>query len=280
MTAYTVRAYAKINLYLDITGRRNDGYHEIETVMQEISLGDDLVITIGGAPGIELSCSDYSIPTDQRNLCWMAAWAFYNATKLPPTVNILLEKNIPHGAGLGGGSSDAAAVLRVLNLHYGCPLDEDALCRLATSLGADVPFFLNGGTQICRGIGEQMTSIEPFPEKYYAVVMPDFTCPTGLAYGLYDKAPLPVYGGLERMLTAGEDFPCRMYNVFQRLYADERIEEICKTLVTNGAEGAVLSGSGAAVFGVFGDKQKAQTAVGLCSGKMSGVFTPVSRISI
>lgn len=258
--ALKLRAFAKLNLYLDITGRREDGYHTLETVMQSISLGDEVTVAACPGDGITLTCSREDIPTDSRNTAYRAAELFMRASGETGGVLLDIQKNIPSGAGMGGGSADAAAVLRGLNRLFGEPLSERQLLDIAVQVGADVPFCLVGGTKLCRGIGEQMSDF-PAAKGIFVVVKPDFGCPTGEAYKKYDSSPIPPRGGLEGFRAAmPEKYAPEMYNVFQQLYADERIEEICRRLVELGARGAMLTGSGSAVFGVFDDIHAARAA--------------------
>ncbi len=264
-------ANAKLNLYLDITGRRADSYHLLETVMQSITLADGVTVVVSAGNGISLSCDREDVPTDSRNTAYRAAEYFMEAAGVSGTVCIDIEKHIPSGAGMGGGSADAAAVLRALNAAYGEPLTEDSLLEIAARVGADVPFCLVGGTKLCRGIGEQMSGF-PAPEGVFLVVKPEFSCPTGEAYRKYDGSPLPVHGGLEGFRAAVPgDYAPEMYNVFQRLYSDRRIEDICRRLREAGAKGAILTGSGSACFGVFGSREDAESA----SAQFADCFTAV-----
>ncbi|MBD9060472.1 MAG: 4-(cytidine 5'-diphospho)-2-C-methyl-D-erythritol kinase [Ruminococcaceae bacterium] len=264
-------ANAKLNLYLDITGRRADGYHLLETVMQSITLADGVTVVVSAGNGISLSCDREDVPTDSRNTAYRAAEYFMEAAGVSGTVCIDIEKHIPSGAGMGGGSADAAAVLRALNAAYGVPLTEDSLLEIAARVGADVPFCLVGGTRLCRGIGEQMSGF-PAPEGVFLVVKPEFSCPTGEAYRKYDGSPLPVHGGLEGFRAAlPGGYATEMYNVFQRLYSDRRIEDICRRLREAGAKGAILTGSGSACFGVFGSREDAESA----SAQFADCFTAV-----
>lgn len=259
MREISLIANAKLNLYLDITGRREDGYHLIETVMQSIDLADFVTIKLGGL-GVRVSCSDPLIPQDDGNICHKAATAFFDEIKESGGAEIRIEKRIPHGAGLGGGSADAAAVLTGLNQLYDSAVDEKRLLELGVKIGADVPFCMAKGTKLCRGIGEEMQDIEPFPKRVFLVVMPDFQCDTRKAYQRYDEAPFTKKGCIEEFLRSGEKFPEKMYNVFRELYNDDRISAIIKRLIELGARGASLTGSGAAVFGVFEDMQTAMSA--------------------
>lgn len=258
--ALKLDACAKLNLYLDITSRREDGYHTLETVMQSISLADTVTVVVCPGDGIMLTCSREDIPADSRNTAYRAAELFMQASGETGRVLLDIQKNIPSGAGMGGGSADAAAVLRGLNRIFGEPLSEQRLLDIAVQVGADVPFCLVGGTKLCRGIGEQMSEF-PAAEGVFVVVKPDFSCPTGEAYKKYDSSPVAPHGGLENFRSAmPKDYAPEMYNVFQELYADERIESICRRLVELGARGAMLTGSGSAVFGVFDDVHAANAA--------------------
>ncbi len=274
MISLRARAFAKLNLYLDITGRRADGYHLIETVMHSISLHDLVTVRLSRGSGISISCGRGDVPTDSRNTAYRAAELFLKEAGASARVDISIEKHIPSGAGLGGGSADAAAVLSLMNFGLGFPLNMGGIMKAAARVGADVPFCAAGGTKLCRGIGEEISELPELDgrlneiyNKYFVVAKPDFSCPTGEAYGKYDSDPPPPRGGLDRFRAAlPGGFAPEMYNVFQKLYADERIESLCGRLTGLGAEGAVLTGSGSAVFGVFSDYEQAEAAVKELSG--------------
>lgn len=274
MTELTVIANAKLNLYLDITGKRPDGYHLIESVMQSVDLSDFL--TIKRDTSLRVNCSDPLIPQNEGNICHKAAKLFFEEIGAADSgAEIFIEKRIPHGAGLGGGSADAAAALIGLNRLYGGAVSEKRLSEIGAKVGADVPFCMTGGVKICTGIGELLRDAEPFPERVFLVVMPDFRCDTKSAYVRYDAAKLPKKGGLAELVNSGKAFPKKMYNVFQKLYADERIEKLCERLIACGAEGASLSGSGAAVFGVFTSADKAANAARSFPDFFTAVCKPV-----
>lgn len=278
MTEISYSANAKINLYLDITGRRDDGYHTLETVMQSIDLADIVTIRLDGdGSEISVTCSNPLIPVNDGNICYKAAKRYFSAIGRRLNTEIHIDKRIPHGAGLGGGSADAAAVLKALNTLCDNALTEERLLEIGAEIGADVPFCIVGGVKLCRGIGEEMSSIKPFPERVYLVVMPDFSCSTKAAYLKYDESEktVSVKNGLNEFLTAGEDFPKHLYNVFSVLYDDEQITEICRRLREHGAQGAELSGSGAAVFGVFDNPETAAKA----AAHFPNFFTAVCRPS-
>lgn len=257
----TVIANAKLNLYLDIVGVRSDGYHLLETVMQSITLSDIVDVDISDGDGIELFCDRADIPSDERNIAYKAARLYLDTAKTNARVRISISKRIPSGAGMGGGSADAAAVLAALDRHFGV-LSKESLYDIALSCGADVPFCFSGGTKLCRGIGEELSPTEPVKNCTFLVVMPDFTCPTGEAYKKYDSAPVAARNRLAEFCEGLESggFAKEMYNAFEALYSDKRIEDIKLRLIEAGALGAMLTGSGAAVFGVFADENAAAAA--------------------
>ncbi len=273
----TLIANAKLNLYLDITGRRQDGYHLLESVMQSITLSDIVDVSFGEGSGIELCCSAPHIPSDERNIAHKAAQRYMDEAGVSALVRINIQKRIPDGAGMGGGSADAAAVLFAMEEHFGS-LGNERLMRLAAGLGADVPFCLAGGTMCCTGIGEVMRRVQPVSGCFFLVVMPQFTCSTGEAYAKYDRNPIPARDGLEEFtgsLSGG--FAKLLYNCFQELYADPRIDDIISRMMKNGAEGALLTGSGAAVFGVFGSREAAELAAKAFAQSLTAVCEPSDK---
>ncbi len=273
----TVIANAKLNLYLDITGRREDGYHLLETVMQSVTLSDVLDIEISDGSGIELSCSAPHIPSDERNIAHKAARLYMDEAGISRHVRIDIQKHIPDGAGMGGGSADAAAVLYAMEEQLGA-LGNERLMALALRLGADVPFCLAGGTRVCTGIGEVMREAPSVSGCFFLVVMPQFTCPTGEAYAKYDRNPIPARNGLDGFIRSlSGNFAERMYNSFQQLYADPRIEDITSRMMKFGAQGAMLTGSGAAVFGVFGSRETAQEAAREFPQSFTAVCEPTDK---
>ncbi len=284
MTKISLIANAKINLYLDITGKRPDGYHTLETVMQSVDLSDIVDIAAAERGGdIRVSCSDPLIPENEGNICYKAARTFFEETGglEHKGVVIRIEKRIPHGAGMGGGSADAAAVLVGLNRLYDGVISGERLSEIGAKIGADVPFCMAGGTKLCRGIGDEISDIEAdtgaFSGYVYLVVMPGFKCDTRGAYRRFDEDPLPRKGGLEEFLKSGTRFPEKMYNVFQRLYGDKRISAVAERLSALGACGACLTGSGAAVFGVFSDIEQAANAAKAFPECFTSVCKPAMR---
>ena len=260
-----IEAPAKVNLFLDITGRLQNGYHTLNTVMQQISLADSVEITAEQGDGCVIQCSNSAIPCDERNIAFKACKMFMGVVGEKAKITVAIHKRIPVEAGLGGSSTDGAAVLRGLNILYGRPLSLQQLCEIGASLGADVPFCLTGGTAICTGIGDKCKRI-PTPENlFFVIIKPDFANNTSKAYRLYDQKPLPVnqdFADFVSLLEKGErdTLAGKMYNVFQRLYSDGRVEKIAMDLLEAGAKGACMSGSGSAVFGVFDSEKAAELA--------------------
>lgn len=187
MDRITLAAHAKINLSLRILGKRPDGFHELETLMAPIALADTLEIAHAPGTSVSLTCNDPEIPEGEGNLCVMAASLFLAETGITHGIAISLMKRIPHGAGLGGGSSDAAAVLSGMNELFDFPLVTEELMLLGARLGSDVPFFFHGGPALCRGRGEELSEAPPIPERQLLLVKPPFPVPTAWAYGEYAR---------------------------------------------------------------------------------------------
>lgn len=265
MTEINVKAYAKINLFLDITGRRSDGYHELNNIMQKIDLHDDVSVFISeGKTEITIDCDDPEIPCDKRNIAYRAAEMYMKTAGINAKVHIEIKKEIPVMAGLGGSSADGAAVLKALE-NYCEKLGAGETQKLAANLGADVPFCMSGRAAFCKGIGEIMTEIEPLPPCSILIIKPDFSCSTSKGYGLYDSKPIESRGEPKSLLTALQNGDLKhigenLYNIFEPLYGDSRIENIKQELMQNGAKGALLSGSGSAVYGIFSEKPEAAAA--------------------
>ena len=192
MTTLYEGAFAKLNLTLDVLGKREDGYHDLKSVMQTISIRDDVEIDIGTGKPWSLECSAEGIPTDRKNLAWKAAEVFCQEMKKDPDgISIRIHKRIPSGAGLGGGSADAAAVLRALNRHYGSPLSVLALAELGARVGSDVPFCVLCGTAMVEGRGERLRKLPDLPDCVFVVCKPDFPCPPRSSIRKLTPWPLP-----------------------------------------------------------------------------------------
>ena len=259
-----IKAYAKVNLFLDITGRLENGYHTLNTVMQQIDLYDEITAEVTDGDGICIKCDNPAVPCNEKNIAYKAARAFLAETGSKAHIYISISKHIPLEAGMGGSSTDGAAVLKLLNEMYGYPLSIEKLCEIGAGLGADVPFCIMGGTAVCTGIGEIMKPVSCLKDYVFLIVKPDFSCSTPVGYRAYDENPLPVnkdFNVFVRELSNGADkWAGKMYNVFEKLYADDRIAEITEAMRKSGALGSVLTGSGSAVFGIFKDESTAQKA--------------------
>ena len=269
MRTYHEGAFAKLNLYLGIHGLRDDGYHELETVFQSIELQDKVSISVHDKGGIFLRCNKRFLPTDERNLAYKAALAFFAAAGIDnPGLHINVKKVIPVGAGMAGGSTDAACVLRLLNRAFDRPLSREQLAETALKLGADVPFCLWGGTALAGGVGEKLKPLAPMPDCYIVVAKPQFSVSTKAAFGLYDQQPdlhCPDSTAMVQALEQGnlQAISENLYNSLEKPVggAYPRILQLVERLDSAGALGARMTGSGSAVFGIFDDRQKAKKAM-------------------
>ena len=275
------RAYAKINLYLDVTGRTGDGFHTLRSVMQTVGLYD--AVSVEAVPAAEPSVSislrgRYRVPVGEGNLCHRAALSYMEAAALPMRVRISLDKHVPVAAGLGGGSADAAAVLRALNRITRRRLGADRLLAVAASLGSDVPFCLLGHTRLCEGRGERMTVLPPCPPIPTVIVPSAERISTPSAYaaldGAYDGFATPSeHSDLAAMLAAlaardPQAVTRALYNIFEPvvlpgcpLAAEHR-----KRLLDLGARAALMSGSGPTVLGFFDTEAAAASAAAALGG--------------
>lgn len=265
----TEKAYAKINISLDITGRRDDGYHDMVMVMQTVSICDDIKISLNDS-GIIRSYSNLRfIPGDDRNLAVRAAKRYLDEIgEQVPGLRIDMHKEIPVGAGMGGGSSDAAAVLRGMNSLFEDRLSSEELQKLAEDVGSDTAFCVNGGTALAEGRGEILTELPAFPECFFVVCKPSFSISTPELFKKIDASPLrrhPDTAGILEALNKGElkEICRRMYNVFEDV--DDRrmrtVTEIKNRLMDFGTLGSIMTGTGSAVFGIFDDENKAALAM-------------------
>ena len=262
------KAYAKLNLSLDVTAKRPDGYHEMLMVMQTVTLCDELDITLReGSPSVA-RCNLHFVPSDERNLAVRAANRFFERAGITNTgAEIRMYKRIPVGAGMAGGSSDAAAVLRALNRLCDTHYSAEELCELACEVGSDVAFCVRGGTMLAAGRGEKLTVLPPMPDCGIVICKPEFSISTPELFKKLDSIKLrcrPDTEGLCEALRTGDlkRLARRMYNVFEDV-PDRRhaaISEIKHALLDHGAYGAVMTGTGSAVFGIFGDTEKAGKA--------------------
>ena len=264
-----IQAFAKLNLTLDILGKREDGYHDLRMVMQSITLADTLTLEENQGEGLRVSANLRFLPTGEKNLAAAAALRFWEALgREPEDLDIRIEKRIPVCAGMAGGSSDAAAVLRALNQRAGDPFAPKELARLGERVGSDVPYCVLGGTALAEGRGEVLTPLPPLPRCWVVACKPDFPISTPELFAQADRVKLrrrPDTAGLVAALEAGDlgGVSRRMYNVFEdvlpaRLYT--RVAEIKNILIQCGALGANMSGSGPTAFGLFDRLEAAQEA--------------------
>ena len=273
----SIKAAAKVNLMLDLTAVLENGYHSIYTVMQSIGLFDTITVETTDSDKITLSCSDESMPTDNKNTAWKAAEFFFEHIGSEiKGVNIHINKNIPSQAGMAGGSADAAAVIVALDKLFNTNLREEELLSIGEKVGADVPFCILGGTRLCLNKGEVMAKLPDFNPCYMVIVKPDQGVSTKEAYSNYDSAQWIRHPDNEGFLFAAttKDFDTmckKAANVF------EQVVEVCdrvkiKSVMRNhNAKLAMMTGSGAAVFGVFVSKQDAEN----CKKDLADMFSSV-----
>ena len=274
-----VKAFAKLNLTLDILRRREVGYHDLQMVMQSIDLADELTITPAEGVGAMSTTLSY-LPSDGRNLAQMAAEAFRNAAGRGGQVDISIVKRIPVCAGMAGGSSDAAAVLRAMNELTGAGYTPAELAKIGEAVGSDVPYCVVGGTALAEGRGERLTPLPPLPPCHVVVCKPPFPISTPQLFSRVDMRKIarrPDTEGILAALAAGDltGVARRMYNVFEDVLEPRRqaeINAIKAALIDCGALGAAMTGSGPTVFGLFDDPAAAESARDRLSGSYQDVF--------
>ena len=280
MTTLYEGAFAKLNLTLDVLGKREDGYHNIKSIMQTISIRDDVEIDVGTGEPWTLECSQEGIPTDERNLAWKAAKVYCDGLKKDPNgLTIRITKRIPSGAGMGGGSADAAAVLRALNRHYGSPLSILALAELGARVGSDVPFCVLCGTAMCEGRGELLRKLPDMPDCVFVVCKPEFSVSTPELYKKIDQVAIPKHPdhmAMESALLAGDVAKVAdlIYNVFDPVVTADHLEinyikSICNSY---GALGMQMTGSGSAVYAIMPSFEYAAVVCNMLKDNYPNVF--------
>ncbi len=273
-------AFAKINLTLDVLGKREDSYHDLSSIMQTVSIRDDIEIDIGTGKPWKLTCDKEHIPADERNLAWKAAKVFFDATgKDPDGLEIRIVKRIPSEAGLGGGSADAAAVLRALNAHYNAPLSILALAELGALVGSDVPFCVLGGTVKVEGRGERLCKLPDMPDCFIVVCKPDFSCSTPELYKMIDETEIakrPDHAALESALLAGDigKVAENLFNVFDPLVTKDHLElNYIKSIFNSyGSMAQQMTGSGSAVFAIVPEFEFAAVICNMLKDNYPQVF--------
>ena len=280
MTTLYEGAFAKLNLTLDVLGKRPDGYHDLKSVMQTISVRDDIEIDVGTGEPWRLLCDKEGIPTDETNLAWKAAKVFFDAVKKDPEgLEIRIVKRIPSGAGLGGGSADAAAVLRALNRHYGHPFSVGALAELGAQVGSDVPFCTLCGTAMVEGRGEKVRKLPDMPDCVFVVCKPEFSISTPELYRKIDEkevAKRPDNRAMESAILAGDlgKVVENLCNVFDPIVTEEHLElNYIKSIFNSyGAAGYQMTGSGSAVFAIVPDFEFAAVICNMLRDNYPQVF--------
>ena len=280
MTTLYEGAFAKLNLTLDVLDKRPDGYHDIKSIMQTVSIRDDIEIDVGTGKPWKIICETEGVPTDERNLVWKAAEVFFDATgKDPNGLEIRITKRIPMEAGLGGGSADAAAVLRALNRHYGAPLSILALAELGAQVGSDVPFCTICGTAMVEGRGERLRKLPDMPDCCFVICKPDFSASTAELYKKLDEKVIgkrPEHQAMESALLAGdlEKIAQNVYNVFDPVLTEDHLElNYIKSIFNSyGSLGQQLTGSGSAVFAIVQDFEYAAVICNMLKDNYPQVF--------
>lgn len=272
-----VKAYAKINISLDVVGKRDDGYHLLEMIMQNIELYDLIDVTKRDS-GIEIKCNIPYVPTDERNLAYKAAKLFLDTYKIKGGVFINIRKNIPVAAGLAGGSSNAAAVLKAMRDLYEVNVSDEELTKLGVKIGADVPYCFVGGTALCTGIGDLVKPLKPFKDHILVVVKPNFGVSTKEVYGALDINKINLHPKTTEIISAIErndlkETATLMKNVLENVTLKKHyiLREIKKEMIRQGALNALMSGSGPTIFAFFDDMLKAQR----CFERMKERYTEV-----
>ena len=280
MTTLYEGAFAKVNLTLDVLGKREDGYHDLQSVMQTLSIRDDIEIDVGTGKPWKLICSKEGIPCDERNLAWKAAKVYCDTMKKDPDgLEIRITKRIPSEAGMGGGSADAAAVLRALNRHFGEPLSIMALAELGAMVGSDVPFCVLGGTVMVEGRGERLRKLPDMPDCFFVVVKPDFSNSTAELYRKIDEAAIakrPDQRAMESALLAGDlGKVCEnIWNVFDPVVTAEHpelnyIKSVCNSY---GAAAYQMTGSGSAVYAIVPNFEYAAVICSMLKENYPNIF--------
>lgn len=276
-----VFARAKLNLTLDVLGKRPDGYHDLRMIMQSVALADALTLETNASGELNVSTSLHFLPNNEKNLAAQAALRWWEARgQSPRGLDIAIEKHIPVCAGMAGGSSDAAAVLRALNAMEGEPLSPPELARIGERVGSDVPYCVLGGAALAEGRGEVLTPLPPLPECWVVLCKPEFSISTPALFAKIDGVRLrrrPDTQGAIAALEAGDlqGVARRMYNVFEDALPERqgaRVNDIKNTLIQCGALGASMSGTGPTAFGLFDSETAAQEARERLSGLGGEVF--------
>lgn len=280
MTTLYEGAFAKLNLTLDVLDKRPDGYHDLKSVMQTISIRDDIEIDVDTGKPWKLLCDKEGIPQDESNLAWKAAKVYFEHTKIDPNgIEIRITKRIPTEAGLGGGSADAGAVLRALNRHYNSPLSVLALAELGSLVGSDVPFCTLCGTAMVEGRGERLRKLPDMPDCCFVVCKPEFSSSTPTLYKKLDESVIakrPDHQAMESALLAGDlgKIAENLWNVFDPVVTQDHLElNYIKSIFNSyGSVGQQMTGSGSAVFAIVPDFEFAAVICNMLRDNYPQVF--------
>lgn len=259
-----VKSYAKINLTLDVLGKLENGYHEIKSIMQTVNIFD-LIIVDKTYEGIEINTNLKFLPTNEKNIAYKAAELFFRHTNIKGGAKILIHKNIPVAAGLAGGSGNGAAVLYALNILYDAYMPQDELSKLLVELGADVPYCLLGGTMLAGGIGEVLEPLPKLKKQIVLLAKPPINVSTKEIYDYIDSVEIkrhPDTEGMIKAISEGGDIAAELCNVMEEATINIHpvIKGIKEKMILNGAKGALMSGSGPTVFGIFDDYKLAKAS--------------------
>ena len=271
METITKRGYGKINLTLDVVGTMPNGYHELDMVMQTVGLYDEVTVR-KTEKGISVNSDSGKIPNDESNLAYKAAKILMDEFNVECGVSIDITKRIPIAAGMAGGSADCAATLKAVNELFGLGLDEEELCKRGVKLGADVPYCIAMGTRRAQGIGEVLTKLPASPTAFLVLAKPNISVSTAFVYGEIDKTTPKEKPDTESMIKALEEgslekIASRICNVLEEVTIPKHpiVSKIKDIMIANGALGAMMSGSGPTVFGIYNDESKARNAVEILS---------------
>lgn len=276
MEKIIIKAPAKLNLFLNITGKRKDGYHLLESVMQSVNIFDIVTIEKTCMENLEIICSNKLIPCDERNIAYKAVNAVFEYKKIKTGLRILIEKHIPIEAGMGGSSADGAAVIIGLNKLLNLNLTDEEKIVLAEKIGADVPFMLFNGTAFVQGIGEKVERLKSIENIFFVVVKPNISINTKKAYEEIDNIGLNSDVDINKILMAVKEMKTKgiadnLFNIFELIAPDE-ISLIKAKLESSGAISSLMTGSGSAVYGIFNNLKDAENAKTKISNDYENVF--------
>ena len=275
----TIKCPAKINLSLDVIGKRSDGYHDLKMIMQTVNICDYVTVSLRNDGGIKVYSENKNVPLGEDNIVFKAAKLFFKNLGKMPGAEIKIEKNIPMGAGMAGGSADAAGTLKALNILTDKTFSDKELEKIGKNIGADVPFCIRGGCCLCEGIGEILTPLPEMKDIYLAVAKPEFSVSTPWVYKNLKLSENSVHPKTDKLILAlekgeYEDFSEFSGNTLEKVTSDEypEIEEYKALMKKNGAFFSMMTGSGPTVFGLFKNKEGAESVASILKNNTKEVF--------